>query len=396
MATYYAADLTHENVQDAISSCAAGDTLVLPSGSATWDLRVTCHVGINIVGPGTGSCFIWSTTATNGSGAKAPCFLVTLTVATQHFDLRDITFDGTLVSYDGIIKISGLTSDTFYVHHCKFQNLTHRTLSPINIYGVIASNTFEAGGGTEAQGVSVFGDLSLGTTSWGRGLTLGTKNAVYIEDNLFDFDVDNDGALDAYGGARYVFRYNTLYNTHLGHHGADSGGYHSVYSWEVYNNTIISSVDLGGKWFGSRGGTGVVYNNMATADGTEQAVLSNYRSDAAYAPWGICNGLNPIDGNDDSSGYPCFEQNGMTGADGTTPAPIYCWDNIVNSVTGTMVVTDDVTATDGSGNYMVDLHIQENRDFYNSTSPTYIPYTYPHPLRGQITDVAQRFAFVLL
>ena len=36
-----------------------------------------------------------------------------------------------------------------------------------------------------------------------------------IEDSTFDFVEDGDGALDAYVGAKFVFRHPTFLNTHV-------------------------------------------------------------------------------------------------------------------------------------------------------------------------------------
>lgn len=216
----------------------------------------------------------------------------------------------------------------------------------------------------------------LGDASWEEPLSLGTANAVYIEDCTF-LNNGPDGAMDGYNGARYVFRYNTLESTPLGHHGFDSGGYRSTFSTEIYNNKWTGSA-----WtiFHSRGGTGVIFGNRIKGQ-YGAFLLEYYRTQANYGTkWGKLNGSNPYDGNEDSSGYPARDQPGRsTDAGIKTPQllePVYGWNNRRN---GREITISVHVYTKKSAKIM-----KENRDFYNNTKrPGYKPFTYPHPLRKQ-------------
>src|SRR5439155_7994005 len=68
------------------------------------------------------------------------------------------------------------------------------------------------------------------TAIWNKANVFGDVNYVYIEDCTFTAPngVPGDGAIDAYNGAKYIFRHNTVINTYVGHHGYDSGGYRST------------------------------------------------------------------------------------------------------------------------------------------------------------------------
>jgi len=84
---------------------------------------------------------------------------------------------------------------------------------------------------------------------------------LYIEDCTFRA---GGAATDAYHGARFVFRNNSVIDTHVAQHGCDSGGYRSTFSYEVYENRITK--EKLGSWkvpraMHFRGGTGVVFNN---------------------------------------------------------------------------------------------------------------------------------------
>jgi hypothetical protein len=411
MATHIASSCIAEDVQDKISSCSDGDTLLIPAGSATWITHtanaptVSCSKGIWICGAGTQSTFIYD--STNGGSLEEPLLVITKNGYTTK--VSDITWDGANsgASSMGIIRCQGTYNQgNFYIYHNKFQNLKIRGITAWIVYGCIASNTFEAPLDETVQAISVMGDTGNGSVAWGYSLTLGTSKAVYVEDNLFDFDYMNDGCLDAYRGARYVFRYNTVNNTPIGHHGCDSGSLRGTHTWEIYNNTFTTATNTGGRGFLSRGGTGVIYNNTFTDVGGvffQTLQLTNYRSCDTYATWGKCDGLNAYDGNDDATGYHCQDQNGWTSSgtdEGDGPnqisAPIYAWDNLLNAASVDLSVTPTSSAVAPTCS-IVGVHIQENRDYFNTSSGlSYTAYTYPHPLRGQITDVTQRFVFALL
>jgi hypothetical protein len=99
--------------------------------------------------------------------------------------------------------------------------------------------------------------------------------------------------------------------------------------------------------------------------------LANYRSCGSYPTWGMCNGTNPLDGNEEINGYPCMDQNGRT--TGQVLSPVYAWGNTLDGNPIGLTVTDTCAA--------MALHIVENRDFYNNQQkPGYVPYPYPHPL----------------
>jgi len=181
-----------------------------------------------------------------------------------------------------------------------------------------------------------------------------------------------------------VYRYNTYVNTVYSNHGTESGGrWRGQRQYEVYNNKFLLSNGAGvSSLAGSRGGTGVTFNNTATlttgAFVNQFADLSDYRSTSSYAPWGQCNGSSVWDGNV-TGGYPCLDAPGQGQSDlisGTTPtpatwphqalAPVYAWNNTVNGSVSNLVSNTSV--------------VVENRDFYNTPKPGYTPYTYPHPL----------------
>jgi cysteine-rich repeat protein len=363
-----AASCSQEAVQAAINAAQDGDTVLVPNGSATWSTPIICNKAIVLRGAG-----IDNTTISDGTGTgweDDP--LIITTVGGLVTRVTGFTFDCQGSSTNGFMTVKGTINGRFRVDHNKFNNVASRSSVYRTVYGVIDNNIFSMPYSVTAQGISVFGD---GNEAWNRPLTLGTDKAVYVENNIFNFDYVGDGALDAYGGARYVFRHNMVNGTRVGHHGLDSGGYRSPHSWEVYENVFTYPQGAANqRLFHSRGGTGVIYNNTYT--GLYSGMhLANYRSCASYDPWGMCNGTNSFDGNEETNGYPCMDQNGRT--TGQALSPVYAWENTLNgNPVGLTVVT-----TCGA----VALHIVENRDFYNGMQkPGYTPYEYPHPLTAPV------------
>jgi hypothetical protein len=213
---------------------------------------------------------------------------------------------------------------------------------------------------------------------------LGTGNAIFIEDNTFNYSALNDGAYDAYDGARYVFRHNTVNGTNIGNHGFDSGGARSPRNWEIYSNTFNNTGDHIFTTINLRGGSGVIFNNTVTSNGGSYdgfVILRNYRSDSGYTSangnsWDTCDGTSKYDGNTPGfQGWPCRDQIGR--GMNQTSTPVYLWNN---NFKGSTSVQADIEAYQDNTR-AVTYHILPGRDYFDNTPmPGYTPYTYPHPL----------------
>jgi hypothetical protein len=233
-----------------------------------------------------------------------------------------------------------------------------------------------------------------------------------MENNKFLNSVSANGAFDAYTGARYVFRYNDVVGTHVGHHGFDSSVRGAV-DFEIYNNTFSNPADALHRQapllvMAFRSGSGVVFNNFVTppvgnpnlSGYSAFAALQSYRSLDFYkdTPEFICDGDSPWDGNspdildlndnglfdsgDQSSGYPCKDQIGRTGgfdAKGyQTLSPVYSWNNNFNGNIGGHLAVDDRWIPN---HIIATRHILQGRDYFNGIpKPGYVPYSCPHPL----------------
>jgi len=380
-ATIQANSCSRADVLAAINSASDGDTVTIPSGSCTWNSAVTIEdKGITIKGAG-----IDQTIIKNGTTNTI------LIIYSQHTDptfyLSDITFDANNKDTGSnpmmAIYAGGADLEAFRFYNLKLDNLKERGLSVgmegYACSGLIDNCTFNMPTSSGSKAISVFGTGAQEHQPFGWGLGLGGAQFIFVEACTFNFDDRNDGALDAYGGARYVFRHNTVIGTNVEHHGADSGGYRGTHSYEIYENTFSCTGGCSSqRAHHFRSGTGVVFNNTYTGNYTVMD-LANYRSCGSYSPHGECSGGSGWDGNDGYQGYPCLDQIGhifdADGGAGYSLEPLYEWGNTRNGA------DIDFSLSSGPGCARHDLHIVANRDYYNDTQrPGYTPYTYPHPL----------------
>jgi hypothetical protein len=239
-----------------------------------------------------------------------------------------------------------------------------------------------------------------GKVAFTRPLTMGTAQEVYFEDNEVYFGPDavnetgNNPWIVPYSGARVVIRYNKITNSQLEIYRVRPGAYGSQIA-EVYNNIFCAEGLKMGRpqyFIFVAGGVVMVFSNtvIGTTYNTRTIQVSHERSFEPIGEFGICDGNNPIDGNQIpagqiGAGYPAFGQPGRAtdskGTDVFDPSPCYAWGNTLNGAPLKMVVRpwgDPVKdAKQGA-------HVKEGRDFFNEEpKPDYYkPYVYPHPLQS--------------
>jgi hypothetical protein len=424
-----AASCSSFDVQAAINSAAAHDTVIVPPGNCIWTSTVTiASKGLTLTGAGIGKTNITD----QGSGGRA--LSVTGASTTNFVNISGFTFIKDTAHPSGMVTIDGtmFSVNAFRFHHNHLLQATSgsRGISITNVYGLIDHNLIEVTAASGSiQSVSVTGSSNStdgGFSPWQQPLTLGTNKAVYVEDNVITYNVLDTGVesgFDAYGGARYVIRYNQANNVEFGgHHGTDSGGERSPVSFEIYNNTYVNNSSNVIRAGTVRGGTGVIFNN--TYGGTVSAwysfTLVYYR--ACYSPdtafgWGRCDGRNwelksdvlstnnsricsttggfRFDATNNeilgavsgtytryfdgagTGGYPCRDQPGR--GPGQVLEPIYFWNN-----KGATIGAWDFGEPNNCNGHGIDNYILSGRDFINNgitPKPGYRAYTYPHPLQ---------------
>jgi hypothetical protein len=368
-----AASTSFEDVQAAVDSAENGDIILVPAGSSTWEsaVRIPNDTRITLSGSGQDATVI-------SSASDVPGSLINMGNTGSR-----ITNLGFVLSNDNGngIRAGG---NGFRVDHCRFDNTIDQTIEGIIVWGSMPDNSCPTGLVDHCEfnntRVVVVGDAALmAHTIWAEPLGLGTDNAAFIEDCIFNFTKFGN-VIDANYGGRYVFRYNIVNDAYLEAHSVQ-GNNRSARSWEIYGNTINQAGrDMWTPFF-LRGGTGVVFDNALTGEWTSPAItIDNRRSFEDLGDGGLCDGTSPWDGNEEENGYPARDQIGRstdqwlwTDENPYPPQeldPFYQWNNVHNGETINVYVHNNCG-----------IHIKENRDYYNQTvKPGYAPYTYPHPL----------------
>jgi hypothetical protein len=394
----YAASCEQGDVQAAIDSASDGDVVLLPECTAEWTTPGGCTANvcasilidgkeITLLGAGIDRTRIKDRTI--DAYGHEPLMRV-VGVEGKPFRITGIAF---VEVNDKAIAIEG-TCKNWRVDHCKVDTL--ETLSKLtggyavtasgHTYGVIDHCSF-----TNNE-VSVYGAAGI---EWESPLSLGTSNAVYVENCTFD-DTRGvlDDVIDGRDGARYVLRYSAMTNVHFHCHGYEGGGLRGTHSYEFYENRLTYDEPVsGGSRIGYiRGGTGVIFNNTGIGNWGPLLVVHQcvYR---------ICHGSS-------CTSYPCQDQIGRTTDHDDNGVqdlvPLFEWGNRRIDYTDPRLEEDiDIIVQDDVYPEMND-YIQEGRDFYNdavihdpetgvytstyadddsSTKQwSYKPYVYPHPL----------------
>ncbi len=296
-ATIKASSCSASDVQAAIDSASQGDTVIVPAGSCDWRTKVTMNKGITLQGAGIGKTII--------TDDVAGTYMLSVS-ATTMFRITGFTFNGGTVNknWKGIIGLFGICHQ-FRIDHCKFFDWKRGGKGIIiggDHWGVIDHCTFDTNGNfaqaMEIQNSNYLGVGSYGDNAWAQPDDFGTEKFLFIEDCSFKGAFAN--TVDAYNGARVVFRYNQVQDDLVGNHGTEtSGRWRSARAFEIYNN--VFNARRSASWPEAvyiRGGTAVIHDNTYTGYNSHSVILATYRLFTSCSPWGACDGLSDYDDND--------------------------------------------------------------------------------------------------
>ena len=356
----YPADL-----QTAINKANSGDTVSVPAGRFSFTGSVFAPDGIYIRGAGRDRTFLIKSDDTSN-------FMIMVDSKTGlPFKFSDITLQGRLDALQGTNRTTAVTTVTdgglyikgaatnFQIFNSRFTKFLRAGIEFQGDAGtkwgeqtgVIYGNEFIDNWYTYlGYGVAIDGSVK----SWSRTITLGTANAVFIEDNYFDL---NRHCVAATNGANYVARYSTVKDNYqdaaaFDAHGLSPAWPRGTRSVEIYGNVVTNSI----KRFagaGIRGGSGVIWGN--TWNGVTYGVVLWLEQPPSTKPL---------------TTYPALDQIG-------NPDALYIWNNVSSG--GTLYKYPTSTTWDPYG---IDYWLQEGRDYFMTAKPDYTPYTYPHPLRA--------------
>ena len=361
-ATIYAKSGYPSDLQAAINSAHTGDTVSIPAGRFSFRGSVMAPDGIYIRGAGRDSTYLIKADNTSN-------FMIFVDTTTgMPFKFSGITMQGRLDALQGSNRTTAVTSITdggLYIRGAatNFQIFNSRFTKFLR-----AGIEFQGDAGTRQgpqRGV-IYGNefidnwyVSLGygvavdgsASTWSKPVTLGTANAVFVEDNLFD---KNRHCVTATNAAIYVARYNRVEDTYQESQSFDAHGLTEAWprgtrAVEIYKNTTTNSTMT---WAGAgiRGGSGVIWGNSFSG-----------------VSHGVVLSLEPPPSSHPLQAYPALDQIG-------DPNDLYIWGNTSSGVGLYLNPTSDP--------HGIDYWLKAGRDYFTTAKPGYTPYTYPHPLRS--------------
>ena len=303
-ATVYHSNGTAESVRFFHDNQAQnGDTITLPAGIFAWTTKVTISKAITLQGAGVGSTIVKDAVQ---SGQLIHWSLV----AGLPSRLTGIEFQdgGRLTTADapgGILRVDGSNTNgsSFRWDHCKWNDLNGYSVFD-TVIGVIDHNSFVKTHrrytiyvyGSRWNGQGIYGD-----GSWAAPTGFGSSQFLFIENNTF---TNNDPVYfglitDALAGARFVLRYNAIYNGYPTDHGTESGGrIRGSRAMEVYNNTYTGT-NMANFAGGSRSSRVLFHHNTISGYWDHPIfTLGNWRNFYPFTPWGGADGTNAWDVNE--------------------------------------------------------------------------------------------------
>ena len=276
-------------VQAAIASATAGDTVMVPAGSCTWSSQLLITKGVSLIGAGIGVTnitFAGNLPAYTRSFKYAP----SNPAADDPFRLSGFTFDLGALEDQGIAITNSMEEHALTrirIDHNEFNNPGDIVFT-INgpAYGVVDNNIFN---GDSERGTHIDNYAQDTCTDWlYYPMQHGTAENLYYEDNVFNGQY---GTLTSCGhGGKYVYRYNTI-NTNkpsgsitpiFDMHGNQTTVPSGSKGGEIYGNRINNQYGITGTTFlGLRGGQMLAFYNK----------LMNFSNAGAYAREEYDNGV---------------------------------------------------------------------------------------------------------
>ncbi len=265
---------TFTDIKTALLTAAEGDTIIVGPGSCVWASQIDLLSNKSFTFKGSG------TNQTTLVSASLSYCLGIDTTSTNLFTVSDFNCVGHANNSGGFFATGNNppavpTKGPTHFYNLQMTNVLYRglTVGYTDSFGLIDHCYFKSMPGNP-QMISFGGNEY---NSWSTPNPIGTTNACYVEDCVFDNGSNaGNGFFDSYNGSQLVWRYNFCSgNAPSGVHGYDSQ-YTSARTWEIYNNVftnitpIVLAIEL-------RGGTGVVFSNTVYgASGLCQ--LAYYRS----------------------------------------------------------------------------------------------------------------------
>jgi hypothetical protein len=372
----------------AIDQASAGDEVLIPAGTCTWTQTLIITKSVTLRGGGAQTVLRDGVTK---MGVEPSQIMILKDVG--GFRLTDFVIEGAAPdpgNYNkGHMTVEGDVRG-FRIDHLVFRSMqTSGIVFWTRPIGLVDHCSFSAD--FEAKIVvhhHAWDGGWEGDSSWASPSTLGTLEALYVEDSEFiDTGTGAAGGISSFTGARMVIRNNRFTGDGVFAAGPENGRARSTRHVEVYANrfvttqAIYAAITIGG-------GTGVVFDNVFEGPFSHLVRVEALRTERSFGPFGMCTGTNPFDENSQASGYACIDSVGrgqgeLLGGDPPLPAawprqrldPLYLWGNTVDGGLVSVV-------SNRNGSVIV-----AGRDSIEGTPrPGYRPVDAPHPLQRLLPD----------
>ena len=276
-----------------------GDTVIVPSGSATWSSQVavkpptgcSTYQGVTLQGQTVcnGTPGVQVTSCTDNTNITLSVsqggLIATGCSSTSFCTVTGLTFITGTTATNGAFQIQGTHGQvSFRAHHYHFKNsLAGGVLTMLNDgYGLVDHYLVDDTNSSDpATPINVGGDFPThGYLNWNDPTNFGSNQAIYIEDSEANSVAANaEGFFDAYYGCKIVVRYTTINGNQMGGwHGTDSGHYRGCVLGEIYNNTITNNSSQREDVLNTRSGTLLFFNNAVNGSaGWNSISLQYYR-----------------------------------------------------------------------------------------------------------------------
>jgi len=316
-ASEYTTDGTQADVVAAIADAVAGDIVNVPSGTFTWGAggtAVSLNKPITLSGAGKGLTMI----NLSPTGAAYSGGVIRINAAGT---VRNMTINGANSGH--VAAFSCGTTNGWRITGIGFNGGTDEAyFAYVGTYGLIDNCTISGG---NAQSELIFGRGP--SNSWQTASSMGTANAVYIEDCTFG---GSGYVCDANSNARFVVRFCTITGTMKvdGHGKASNTPARSVRHMEVYGNRWTNT-NLNWAAMELRGGTGMIFNNLCDGSGLQTwVILKEYGCESLWPNFGSIY-QTPVN-------YPIDDQIGV-GMDPKSSGsePMYLWNNRAGGTSST-------------------------------------------------------------
>jgi hypothetical protein len=356
----FATDGSRDAIQAAVNAANPGDVVVVPTGEYAFVGAVTIDKRITLEGSGHCETVLSMANNTGETG-------ILVTTGADGVTIRNLSLRGqpqnTGDTRDYGLGIYGVLD--FRVLDCTFRDFGGAGVVVTGAYakGVIAAcqfiDIFRPEINNYGYGVLVNGN---GSTNWDRDFILGSDDSVFVEDCSF---VGNRHSIASNNGSRYVFRHNHTTSTIPANapsadaHGFEFGSSRGSRGYEIYGN-IHENTTHTHDWavgIAIRGGDGVIFDNSFVDDspafeGFDVPILLASRMDLSTT----CD-------------YPNQDQT----------RSLHVWGNTLNGASVGVGIYSD-------SNISHSCLLAEGRDYFLSEKMDYVPYPYPHPLRGEVVD----------